>query len=541
MTLDCEKSLSTELDNEFTSGRWVRFVQQNILIAIYQNITSFFFLICQLLPELKPSEEQSMTCTLHVLTLINSIHKIFRSLLVNVDNINNLEKIVERKGKESAPEDIQKILKGSKNSSMDNTDKETESEQLLEKPDSPGDLDNLILRLTPSLSHTPNHDFTNAFLTTCHRFSSPYDVLERLFDRFNVLTKRQEKMKGKTKDPKRQHEDDVGMAGVRVVNTIVKWLKANTHFVDENIANLLRLFVDKNLRKVQLFESPIRLMDNELMNTHQYDFPSTLSRKPPDAIVAFIGDYDPYEIILQVDELVIAQQLTLIEWEIYVKIREVELLNQSWSKEKRQPIAQNVVQLMQRANRTSFWVATSILLQSRAKDRTKAVTKFMNIAKHLKDLNNYNTLMAIIAGLNTVSVSRLKQTFASVKKNVLEQWEILMEVMNPSNSFKKLRTALEEAGQTALPYIGLYLSDLTFMEDGNPDYITSEDGTKLINYAKHFMIYKAIDSFKKFQTISKYGSQFQKTDHFKFLFHLPVFDETDLYQLSLLREPRENQ
>lgn len=45
------------------------------------------------------------------------------------------------------------------------------------------------------------------------------------------------------------------------------------------------------------------------------------------------------------------------------------------------------------------------------------IQKFINIAQHLKDLNNYNTLLGIIAGLNIGSVSRLKHSFATMKKN----------------------------------------------------------------------------------------------------------------------------
>ena len=34
-----------------------------------------------------------------------------------------------------------------------------------------------------------------------------------------------------------------------------------------------------------------------------------------------------------------------------------------------------------------------------------------------------------------------------------------------------------------VPYLGLYLTDLTFIEDGNPDFVT-EDGQQMINLAK---------------------------------------------------------
>jgi len=203
-------------------------------------------------------------------------------------------------------------------------------------------------------------------------------------------------------------------------------------------------------------------------------------------------------------------------------------------------VSPNVVQLLQRANRTANWVATTILLQPKVKDRTKVVSKFMTIAKHLKDLNNYNTLMGIIAGINTVAVTRLKYSFLNVKKNITENWDILMDIMNPGQSFKKLRTSMEECGPTALPYIGMYLSDLTFLEDGNPDEIVREGPPpeRLINFSKHFMIYRAIDQIRKYQTSAKYNIE-KREPIFSFLFDLAVLTEEELYQLSCVREPRD--
>uniref|UniRef100_A0A6B2L5N5 Ras-GEF domain-containing protein n=1 Tax=Arcella intermedia TaxID=1963864 RepID=A0A6B2L5N5_9EUKA len=396
--------------------------------------------------------------------------------------------------------------------------------ELLEKPDSSGDLDNLILRLTPPLSSPANHEFTNAFNTTCHRFSVPGDILDRFFGRFSVGSKR----KLKTEEAK--------MMRSRVVNTMFKWLKTNPHLIDETVIAKLRKFVDKKLRTDSFFSSQINTLEDELTNFSQYEFPSNIVRKLPDRFLPF--EHHPFSIVLQYDEQLIANQLTLVEFDIYLKIKEMELMNQAWSKEKYFYLSQNVVQLILRANRTSFWVASCILLQPKVKDRTKLIQKFINIAKHLLDLNNYNTLMGIVAGLNTVSISRLKLSFGPVKKNFTEQWDQIMELMNPSNSFKRLRTSLDEAGPQALPYIGMYLSDLTFMEDGNADEITKEDGTKLINFSKHFMIYKAIGSLRAYQLSAKYN--LQKVDSvFNILSDLPSLLEEDLYQLSLIREPRD--
>ncbi len=55
-----------------------------------------------------------------------------------------------------------------------------------------------------------------------------------------------------------------------------------------------------------------------------------------------------------------------------------------------------------------------ILMQERMKDRAKVYVKFVRIAEHLRRMNNYHTLMGIVAGLNMGAVNRLKHTLNAV-------------------------------------------------------------------------------------------------------------------------------
>ncbi len=86
------------------------------------------------------------------------------------------------------------------------------------------------------------------------------------------------------------------------------------------------------------------------------------------------------------------------------------------------------------------WVATTILSHPRIKDRVKCVETFIMIAKvsapsallsfssftiltdsftppqHLHELNNFNTLMALLAGLRSGSVYRLVHTRVEISR-----------------------------------------------------------------------------------------------------------------------------
>jgi glycine hydroxymethyltransferase/Rap guanine nucleotide exchange factor 1 len=58
----------------------------------------------------------------------------------------------------------------------------------------------------------------------------------------------------------------------------------------------------------------------------------------------------------------------------------VELLNQAWNKPKLKYRSPNVLRLIGRSTAISMWVASCILWQPTLKERTRVLTKLINIA-----------------------------------------------------------------------------------------------------------------------------------------------------------------
>lgn len=67
-----------------------------------------------------------------------------------------------------------------------------------------------------------------------------------------------------------------------------------------------------------------------------------------------------------------------------------------------------------------------------------------------------------------------------------------------------MREALAGAVDPTLPYVGVHLSDLTFMDEGNPDWIEGAGGVKLINFPKHHLIARSIEDCLRYQN-GNYG------------------------------------
>jgi hypothetical protein len=244
----------------------------------------------------------------------------------------------------------------------------------------------------------------------------------------------------------------------------------------------------------------------------------------------------PYEILRGADSKAVAEQITIIEFDIYRRIGRIEVISQKWAREKYQLLARNVSTLVLRSDSLAHFVATSILLQKRLKDRAKVLASCIRIAASLMELNNFNGLMGILMGLTLSSVQRLRHTWARLNPKYEPLYKQLTTCQDPSNSFKSYREALKQSGSQCLPYFTLFLSDLTFMDEGNKDYVKIDE-IELINFPKHEMLFRTIKSLEKYQS-SKYDHLQQKEPFYTMLYQMPGLDEKELYNLSMEREPR---
>lgn len=74
-------------------------------------------------------------------------------------------------------------------------------------------------------------------------------------------------------------------------------------------------------------------------------------------------------------------------------------------------------------NHVARWVAWTVLYSSRLKDRVRDLEKMLRVAVELRKLDNYDTLFAVISGLENQSVYRLTKTLEEVKKLDFDQAE----------------------------------------------------------------------------------------------------------------------
>jgi hypothetical protein len=146
--------------------------------------------------------------------------------------------------------------------------------------------------------------------------------------------------------------------------------------------------------------------------------------------------------VCSVDPMEIARQMCLRDEQIYKSIRPRELMNQSWNKSAAAQQSPNVLKMIDRFNRVSGWVQRSIVSEMQPKQRKTIITAFISIAARLRELHNFHSLLAVIAALESASVTRMKKTFELLKSNHVKSLLELKAVMSAESSYKAFRGVL---------------------------------------------------------------------------------------------------
>eukprot|EP01119_Soliformovum_irregulare_P002983 TRINITY_DN13252_c0_g1_i1.p1 TRINITY_DN13252_c0_g1~~TRINITY_DN13252_c0_g1_i1.p1 ORF type:complete len:460 (-),score=94.87 TRINITY_DN13252_c0_g1_i1:124-1503(-) len=202
--------------------------------------------------------------------------------------------------------------------------------------------------------------------------------------------------------------------------------------------------------------------------------------------------------LLRVQELAI--QLTLLEYKLFQNIDRTEFYNKGWMRDSKLTTSPNITAMIQRSNHMSLWVATMIINQQEQRKRIKIAQKMLCIAQWCKELGNLNSVMEILCGMNMWVVRRLIKS-SQLKEKYSTIWTYLHNIIDPSHNYKSYRAVLTKRSPTVptLPYLGVFLRDYTFIEDGNEDYVP--DSQDRINFDKISLIGDLLARFRQYQCV----------------------------------------
>eukprot|EP01088_Endostelium_zonatum_P017527 TRINITY_DN51_c6_g1_i2.p1 TRINITY_DN51_c6_g1~~TRINITY_DN51_c6_g1_i2.p1 ORF type:complete len:672 (-),score=126.98 TRINITY_DN51_c6_g1_i2:112-2127(-) len=399
---------------------------------------------------------------------------------------------------------------------------------------------NLIRRLTSEIGEV-DPSFQKTFVTTYLSFTNPYVLFSKLIERYRV-------------PPGRLQDDMLARVKLRTSIVLKYWIEHQFYDLDQDLVEKIYKFTSEELTTE--FAKMVKMGEDgqsTMLSNPGTALGKVLDRKKAERREKTLAMFQQevklqelklssnksfHDLFLNAPDEAIARQLTLIDFSLFSRIEPAGLLNQSWNKAHLQYRSTNVLAMIARTNKVSFWVASMILFQEKWKERKKIWKKFIGVAEHLKKLNNFHTLMGIIAGLNSSSITRLKTTVAGLSAKSTQAFSRLEQLMHPQGSFRNYREYLHSQSLPCLPYLGTYLSDLTFMEDGNPDTVISPtNGHTLINFGKRQMVYYVIAEIQQYQSCHYDIKEAEPL--YTFLQELPSFTDKQLYTLSQQREPKE--
>ncbi|KAH9936253.1 ras guanine nucleotide exchange factor domain-containing protein [Fomitopsis serialis] len=244
--------------------------------------------------------------------------------------------------------------------------------------------------------------------------------------------------------------------------------------------------------------------------------------------------------LLDIDPIEIARQLTLMEFAMYKKIRPMECLLRS-KESKPGKHNDNFSQIIQLSNRIANWVAESVLEREDSKKRALIVKHYITVADRCRTLQNYSTMTAIVSGLATPPIRRLKRTWEQVNARAMGQLRDCESTIDTAKNFTNYRQTLARITPPCVPFIGVYLTTLTFINDGAGDKL----GDNMINFRKRQKAAEVIQDIKRwqskpynFQTVASILAYLEEC----FNKYADGFDYADqFWNQSLEREPRERE
>ncbi|KAH9908186.1 ras GEF [Xylariomycetidae sp. FL2044] len=423
-----------------------------------------------------------------------------------------------------------------------------------------GSLPALVERLTTHET-TPDATFVSTFYLTFRLFCTPVKLAETLIDRFDYIG---------------ESPNAASPVRLRVYNFIKGWMESHwREATDGEALPILQNFAEFKLGSVlpsagkRLSEICQRVSSsdgslvprlvssmgkastaNAALVPSDTRLPNPILSKSQQALLNNWKSGGSCPSVLDFDPLEIARQLTVKQMNTFCSITPEELLGSRWTK-KGGIDSPNVKAMTSFSNALSNLVADTILQYPETKKRAAVIKQWIKVAHQCLELNNYDVLMAIICILNSSIIGRLRKTWEFVSPKRRDMLKSLQGIVDTASNNKTIRARLQGHVPPCLPFLGMFLTDLTFVDIGNSatkqltGVSANDRDLTVVNFDKHAKTAKIIGELQRFQIPYRLAevSDMQEWIHAQFVRVKPADQnnvQVSYYRKSLLLEPRDD-
>ncbi|MEE6460174.1 hypothetical protein FKM82_000877 [Ascaphus truei] len=399
-----------------------------------------------------------------------------------------------------------------------------------------GSLEALIQHLVPNVDYYPDRTYIFTFLLSSRLFLHPFELMAKVCH----VCMEQQRLKEPGND-----KGQIRKLAPKILQLLTEWTETFPYdFRDERMMRNLKDTAQRITNGDEMYRKTVQQIIQNLirklaalsqyeeaiarLNAQSTDRMTVLKTKPQ-SIQRDI-------ITVCSDSYTLAQQLTHIELErlSYIGAEEFvqafvhkDPLDNDESCYSDRKKTRNLEAYVEWFNRLSYLVATEICMPVKKKHRARMIEFFIDVARECFNIGNFNSLMAIISGMNMSPVSRLKKTWAKVKT---AKFDILEHQMDPSSNFYNYRTALRGAAQRSLtahsnrekiviPFCSLLIKDLYFLNEG----CTSRLPNGHVNFEKFWELAKQVSEFMTWRQVECPFEKDRKILHY--VLTAPIFSE----------------
>ncbi|XP_013854912.1 ral guanine nucleotide dissociation stimulator-like 2 [Austrofundulus limnaeus] len=406
-----------------------------------------------------------------------------------------------------------------------------------------GTEEKLVLHLLHSFS-MGDSSFISIFLSTYRSFTSTERVLDILIDRLENPPGDSEKSQMRQSFNKAvcsvfstwlsEYPEDFG--GLREPSRLLRLAPLLPQ--DSTSAADLR---------ARLLRTAEELSEKALLPDAHRD-QSSFSSPPPDP-----SKFEPTN-ILGFSASVVAEQLTKIETELFVRLVPYHCLGSLWSqrdKKGREGVCWSVRATVRQFNRLANAVLASCLWPTklRSQQRARLLEKWISVAEECRARKNFSSLYSVVSALQSNPIHRLRRTWQETDREALRRYEELAEIFSDKDNYSQSRELLKEEGtskfanldhrlnnkhsnranaQGTVPYLGIFLTDLTMLDTAVKDRL--DNG--YINFDKRRREFEVLAQIRLLQSSCK-NCVFTSDEAFLQWYHsVPTLTEEQSYRLS---------